>query len=355
MGTGSSAIQMIPVIAEDASSLTVFQRSQNYSVPAQNHPMDPQWLEEYKSRQQEIREKERKSPLATYWSAFENGELSALEVSAEEREREYEWRWQRGGAGFMVSYADLVTNMDANRTASDFVRRKIKETVTDPEKARKLLPPPEEPIACKRLCCDSGYYETFNRETVTIVDLNEDPIEAIESEGIRTRSNQFELDVLVLATGFDAYTGALDRIDIRGRGGLALRDKWKDGPRNYLGVVASGFPNLMAINGPLTAIGNFMMSTELLVDWITDLIVFAETKKFREFDAIKESEDEWVKRSKQISDGLIAMHQCNSYFVGANVPGKARGFLTYMGGIGEYHEVCGEIARSGYPGFDFRP
>jgi cation diffusion facilitator CzcD-associated flavoprotein CzcO len=354
IGTGSSAIQALPVIAREASHVTVFQRTPKYSVPAQNGPIAPQWLAEYKARYAEIRAKERESALATCWSAFEINEKSALEVSSQERQREYESRWNRGGPGFMISFRDLLTDLDANRTAADFIRRKIEGIVKDRGKIRKLMPPESQPIACKRLCVDIGYFETFNRDNVDIVDLREDPIETIEPTGVRTRSASFDVDVLILATGFDAFDGALRPIDIRGIGGLALSDKWKDGPRSYLGIVASGFPNLMTINGPLTSMGNYMTSTEMAVDWMTELIRFAEQRSFRAIDATQEAEEAWVTRVKRAADGLVALNGCNSYFVGANVPGKPRVFLGYAGGIGEFGAHCAEIARSGYPGFEFR-
>jgi cation diffusion facilitator CzcD-associated flavoprotein CzcO len=356
VGTGSSGIQAIPVIAREAGRLTVFQRTANYSVPAQNGPHDPVWLADYKSRYAEIRAAERKSGFATYWSAFEVNPLSALEVTPEEREREYEWRWNRGGTGMMVAFRDLLTDLDANRTAADFVRAKIRDIVKDPETARKLQPAEDQPISCRRLCVDTGYYDTFNRPNVDLIHLGEDPIERITSHGVQTRSNSIELDMLILATGFDPVTGALSRIDIRGRDGIELKEKWKDGPRSYLGIVGSGFPNLFAVNGPLGVNGNFVTASELVVDWIAGLIRFAETNGYGEIDATKQAEDGWVEHVRVGADRMTALQTptCNAWWAKRREADGRRIFLLHMEGIGEYMKLCDEIAAAGYRGFDFR-
>ena len=289
IGTGSSAVQAIPLIAAQADRLTVFQRTPAYSVPAVNGPVDAAYLDDYKARYPELRAAIRKTWMATYSNAFEARADALLDVSPEARVAEFESRWRAGGGGFMLAFQDLMTNMDANREASDFVRAKIRQTVKNPETARKLLPKDDLPLACKRLCLDSGYYETFNRPNVELVDLKQDPLRGITPNGVQTEHAEFEFDTLILATGFDAFVGAMLRIDIRGIDGVSLADKWRDGPRNYLGVVAAGFPNLLMINGPLTAGGNFMTSTELLVDWAAGLIAAAQARRARFVDATARS------------------------------------------------------------------
>ncbi|HLL51321.1 MAG TPA: NAD(P)/FAD-dependent oxidoreductase, partial [Thermomicrobiales bacterium] len=266
IGTGSSAIQSIPIIARQAATLVVFQRTPNFSVPAWNAPLDPAYERQVKADYAEFRRQARESRAGFVVPV--TGQ-SALAVSPEERQREYESRWQRGGLGFGQAYTDLLTQQEANDTAADFFRAKIHAIVRDPAVAEALVPK-DYPLGTKRICVDTDYYDTFNRDNVTLVDLRSEPIEAITPRGVRTRAAEYEFDSIVFATGFDAMTGALLNIDIRGRGGITLREKWADGPRTYLGIAIAGFPNLFTITGPgsPSVLSNMMVSIEQHVDWI---------------------------------------------------------------------------------------
>src|SRR5829696_7895461 len=270
IGTGSSAIQSIPIIAQQATSLVVFQRTPNYSVPARNRPLDPEYERRVKADYAEFRRQARESRVG--YVVPTTGQ-SALAVPPEERQREYEKRWQRGGLGFASAYTDLLTQQEANDTAAEFFRAKIRATVRDPEVAEALAPK-GFPLGTKRICVDTDYYDTFNRDNVTLVDLRGDPIEAITPRGVRTRATEYAFDSIVFATGFDAMTGALLNIDIRGRGGSTLREKWVDGPRTYLGIAVADFPNLFTITGPgsPSVISNMMVSIEQHVDWIAECL-----------------------------------------------------------------------------------
>jgi len=356
IGTGSSGVQVIPEIAREASSLTVFQRTPSYSVPSQNAPYDPAGLADYRSRYVDIRALERESAFATYWSAFEMNDRSALDVSADEREMEYEMRWRRGGLGFGVAYNDLMTNLAANRTAADFVRKKIGEIVRDPIKAQKLKPPEDQPLMCRRLSVNTGYYEVFNQSNVDLVDLREEPIDSIESNTISTKTRRVHLDVLILATGFDPILGALSAIDIRGKGGLSLAMKWREGPRNYLGIVTAGFPNMFLINGPLGINGNFITASELVVDWLAELIRFAEGNGFREIDTRTDAENRWVQRVRESAEPAVVLHAsgCNAWWAKRDHLGKPAIFLLFMSGIGEYMRECRQVSAAGYRGFEFK-
>jgi cyclohexanone monooxygenase len=280
---------------------------------------------------------------------FPVSEFGALQVDAEAREREYEARWQRGGLPFFTSFNDLIVDREANRTAADFVRNKIRSTVRDPSVAEKLVP--KQVIGCKRLCVDTGYYETFNRPNVTLVDVNEDPIEEILPHGLRTKSGVRELDCLVFATGFDAMTGAVLAVDIRGKGGRSLREKWAEGPRTYLGLGTAGFPNLFLVTGPgsPSVLSNMVPSIEQHVDWISDCIAYLRAKGFRRVEATTAAEDAWVAHVNEVADTTL-YPTCNSWYVGANVPGKPRVFMPYLG-YPPYVEKCNDVAAKGYEGF----
>ena len=244
IGTGSSAIQSTPIIADQANTLTIFQRTPNYSIPAYNEPLDPDYVAELKSRYREYREENWRRGFG---ADFDDKDQSAFDVSDEERQQAYEERWAKGGLAFLAVYNDLVFDMQANDTAREFFKSKITERVNDPELAEKLIP--STPIGCKRLCVDSNYYEIYNRDNVHLVDLNESPISQINGNLVVTEGEQYEVDALVLATGFDAMTGAVMNIDIRGQGGLSLQDKWAAGPKAYLGLATAGFPNLFLVTG----------------------------------------------------------------------------------------------------------
>jgi cyclohexanone monooxygenase len=348
IGTGSSAIQSIPIIAAQAAELVVFQRTPNYSMPAHNAPLDPEHERQVKANYAEFRKQARESRVG--FVVDRSGD-SALAVPAEEREREYEKRWRRGGLGFSAAYADILTSQDANDTASAFFRAKIREIVRDPAVAETLMPT-DYPLGTKRLCVDTGYYATFNRDNVTLVDLRKTPIEAITPRGVRTTETEHVFDSLVFATGFDAMTGALLKIDIRGREGRTLGAKWADGPRTYLGLTVAGFPNLFMITGPgsPSVLSNMIVSIEQHVDWITDCVDYLRTHGRRVIEATTEAEDRWVAHVNEVGH-LTLYPRAKSWYMGANVPGKPRVFMPYIGGVGVYRQKCDEIASRQYEGF----
>ena len=348
IGTGSSAIQSIPIIAKQAEHLYVFQRTPNYSVPAKNVPMDPEYQRRWKAEYPKHRQAARESRVGF---VVERNDVSALAVTAEEREREYEKRWQRGGLGFAATYLDIQTNQDANDTAAAFFREKIRGIVRDPALA-ELLTPKTYPLGTKRLCVDTDYYDTFNRDNVTLVDVRTTPIEEIVPEGLRTQTCYYAFDSLIFATGFDAMTGALARIDIRGRDGASLKEKWTAGPRTYLGLTVAGFPNLFAITGPgsPSVLSNMIVSIEQHADWIADCLVYLREHGQRTIEATLEAEDAWVEHVNQVGD-MTLYPKAASWYTGANVPGKPRVFMPYVGGVGLYREKCADVAAKGYEGF----
>jgi cyclohexanone monooxygenase len=351
IGTGSSAIQSIPIIAAQAAQLVVFQRTPNYSIPARNAPMEPEHQRRWKASYAEHRRRARASRVGF---EVERSEQSALAVAPEERRREYEARWQRGGLGFSATFADLLTSPEANETAAEYFRAKIRSIVRDPAVAEALTPR-DYPLGTKRLCVDTDYYATFNRPTVTLVDLRRSPIEAITPAGVRTRDRVYPLDCLVFATGFDAMTGALLRIDIRGTGGRTLREAWAAGPRTYLGLAIAGFPNLFTITGPgsPSVLSNMIVSIEQHVDWIADCITHMRERSLRCVEATPEAQEAWVAHVDEVGS-LTLYPRASSWYMGANVPGKPRIFMPYVGGVGAYRQKCDEVAASGYAGFTLR-
>jgi cyclohexanone monooxygenase len=348
IGTGSSAIQSIPIIAGQARHLFVFQRTPNYSVPARNGPLDREYERSVKANYADFRRQARESRIGF---VVERSEDSALAVSAEERQREYEKRWTRGGLGFAATYVDLLTNQAANDTAATFFRDKIRRVVRDPAIAEALTPR-DYPLGTKRLCVDTDYYATFNRDNVTLVDLRKTPIAAITPKGVRTSEREYAVDSLVFATGFDAMTGALLKIDIRGRGGHALAEKWEGGPRTYLGLAIAGFPNLFTITGPgsPSVLSNMIVSIEQHVDWIADCLAHLRAHGHAAIEATVEAEDAWVAHVNDV--GHMTLYPlAKSWYMGANVPGKPRVFMPYIGGVGVYREKCDAVAAGGYAGF----
>ena len=348
IGTGSSAIQSVPIIARQAAHLYVFQRTPNYSIPAHNAPLDPELERRVKASYAEFRRQARESRVGF---VIEGSDQSALAVAAEEREREYEARWRRGGLGFSATFADLLVNQDANDTAAEFFRSKIRGTVRDAAVA-DVLTPRSYPLGTKRLCVDTGYYDTFNRDNVTLIDLRKSPIEAITPTGLRTRDAEYTLDSLVFATGFDAMTGALLKVDIRGRGGLPLGQKWADGPRTYLGVATAGFPNFFMITGPgsPSVLSNMIVSIEQHVDWIAACLAYLRERGLTTIEPTTEAEDAWVAHVNDVGHATL-YPRANSWYMGANVPGKPRIFMPYIGGVGVYRQKCDEVAAKGYEGF----
>ena len=348
IGTGSSAIQSIPVIAEQAAQVTVFQRTPNFSVPAHNRPIDEayerSWKDDYPARRRHAR------TLRTGID-YPLNPLSALEVGAEERERQYETSWAAGGTAFMAAFSDLLRDEDANATARDFVHRQIRRIVRDPKTA-ELLCPTNHPIGTKRICVDTDYYATFNRPNVRLVDLRATPIERITDHGVRTSGEDFTVDTLVLATGFDAMTGALLAVDIAGRDGVTLREAWADGPVSYLGLMVAGFPNLFTITGPgsPSVLSNMMVSIEQHVDWIADTIAAMRARGATTIEATREAQDDWVRHVAEVGASTL-YPRANSWYMGVNVPGKPQVFMPYVGGVGTYREICDDIAARGYAGF----
>ncbi len=348
IGTGSSAIQSIPIIAEEAEELTVFQRTASFTVPAWNQPLDPVVVKEIKHEYQEFRAANRLMPSA-FGARIDRGDQSALEVSDEERLEEFERRWQNGGLAFLGAYNDLLLNNEANELAAEFVRSKISEIVEDPELVRKLTP--DQVVGCKRLCVDTGYWATFNQDHVHLVDLRESPIEAITPTGIRTTAGEHELDAIIYATGFDAMTGALLRIDITGRDGRSLQDAWAAGPRTYLGLGVEGFPNLFTITGPgsPSVLTNMLVSIQQHVEWIGDCIGYLDEQGHTTIEATREAQDAWVDFVNAVA-GFTLFPTCNSWYLGANVPGKTRVFMP-LPGFPTYAEQCDKVAEDGYSGF----
>lgn len=348
IGTGSSGVQAIPLLAEQAASLTVFQRTPTYAVPARNRPLDPGEQAAIKAHYPELRAEARQMSIAT-GSRVPRVDASALEVDGATRQERYEASWDRGGLTFLGTFNDLLLSDEANATAADFVRGKIREQVADPEVAERLMP--DQVIGCKRLCVDTGYYATFDRPDVRLVDIRETPIEEVVAEGVRVDGETVPLDVLVLATGFDAMTGALDRIEVRGRDGLTLREAWAAGPATYLGLMVHGFPNLFTITGPgsPSVLTNMVVSIEHHVDWVTDAVVHLDAGGQTTIEADAAAQEEWVAYVNAVAD-LTLFPTCGSWYLGANVPGKPRVFLPLVG-FPLYAEQVAGVVADGYRGF----
>ncbi|MFA5581567.1 MAG: NAD(P)/FAD-dependent oxidoreductase [Paracoccaceae bacterium] len=351
IGTGSSAIQAIPQIAKQAKHLTVFQRTPNYSLPAQNHKLDPEYVAEVKANYPELRE-------AARWSA---GGMprpvptkSALEVSAEEREAAYRKAWEGGGADMLGVFTDIATNKEANETAAEFMRARIDEIVKDPAVA-EMLKPYDYPIGTKRICIDIDYFETYNRDNVTLINVKKDPIQELTPEGLRTGEQEFEFDAIVFATGFDAMTGALTSINIKGRGGDTLKEAWAAGPRTYLGLMSHGFPNMFMITGPgsPSVLSNMTTSLEQHVEFVTDYIEKLDAKGVVAVEPDLKAQDDWVDTVNEVAKmSLHTDDSVNSWYLGANVPGKPRVFMPYIGGVGAYRQICNDVAANDYEGFN---
>jgi cyclohexanone monooxygenase len=348
IGTGSSAVQSIPVIARQARDLVVFQRTATYSVPAWNGPLDPSHVAEIKTNYRAFRAANSQN-LTAIGEQRPRSERMALAVSDEEREAEYEARWQEGGLPFLGAFADLLFDPKANDTAADFVRDQIR-TIVNEERTAEILCP-DQVIGCKRMCVDTGYYETFNLPHVHLVDLRKSPITGITPGGIQTTAAEYELDAIVYATGFDAMTGALMRIDVRGKGGIRLRDAWSAGPRTYLGLGVVGFPNFFTITGPgsPSVLTNMVVSIEQHVDWITDCVAYLREHDYGRIEATEEAQTAWVEFVNMVAD-LTLFPTCNSWYLGANVPGKTRVFMPFLG-FPPYAEKCVEVATNDYEGF----
>ena len=349
IGTGSSGVQLIPILAEQVRSLTVFQRTAAYVVPAHNGPLDPAREARIKADYAGFRARNRKV-YSGFGCELTPRPSSALDATAEERAAAFEERWQIGGLGLLSTFRDLLTSAAANELAAEFVRGKIRQIVRDPDTADRLCP--RHPIGCKRLCVGTGYYEAFNRPNVTLVDVNAQPITAITPAGLVAGGREHRFDTLVLATGFDAFTGPVTRIDLRGRGGLHIRDKWRGGPLNYLGLAVAGFPNLFHVAGPgsPSAFTNFFVMVEHHVDWIADCIAWLDARGRATIEASADAEARWVAFVNATAQNTIYLG-CRSWYIGANIPGKPHVFMPLAGGFPAYARRCAEVASSGYDGF----
>ncbi|MDG2303953.1 MAG: NAD(P)/FAD-dependent oxidoreductase [Candidatus Binatia bacterium] len=348
IGTGSSGVQAIPLIAEEAADLTVFQRTATYAAPAHNHPLDSTYQRDVKSRYRAFREASRQTHLG-FGSDYPSADDAGLGVSDEDRNARFEEYWQRGGLFFMGSYTDVLLDHEVNESAAEFVRGKIRSRVGDPELAKRLSP--KQVLGCKRLCADTRYYEAFNRQNVHLVDVSETPIESFTRKGLMVGGAEYELDAVVFATGFDAMTGSLDRIDIRGKGGQRLKEKWSEGPRTYIGLGIVGFPNFFVITGPgsPSVLTNMVPAIEQHVNWIADCITHMRDEGLRCIEATEPAEEEWVQHVNDVASFTL-FPQCNSWYLGANVPGKPRVFMPYVS-FSLYVAKCDEVAANGYEGF----
>ena len=350
IGTGSSGIQSIPVLAKQAKKLTVFQRTPNYSIPSQNEPMtkkyERSWKDVYSERRKEMR-------YSAHGSLKDLNDVPALSVDEDQRQELYTKRWAIGGTGFLGSFNDLLTNADANYTAAEYVRQQIKRVVKDKETA-EILCPRSYPIGTKRICIDTGYFETYNRENVKLVDISKKPIQRLVADGIIVDDQLYAFDSIIFATGFDAMTGSIFNVDIKGRGGLALKEKWNAGPKTYLGLMSASFPNLFMITGPgsPSVKSNMIMSIEQHVDLVIETLLSMRRRGLSVVEPELEAENKWVDHVQEVANKTL-FPQANSWYMGANIPGKPRLFMPYIGGVGAYREICEEIVANNYRGFKF--
>jgi len=351
IGTGSSGMQMTPIIAKDARHLTVFQRTANFSIPASNAPVSDEEDRLVKATYRERREQAWNSPTGL---GFKPNKQSALDVSPEEREEVYEAAWNRLGYGFALTYFDILLSKPANDTAADFIRKKIGSVINDPVLREKLVPKGHA-FAARRPSVDSGYFQAFNRDNVELADVRESPIVEFTAEGIRTTAKLHSLDMIIFATGFDAFTGSLLKPNIIGRAGLTLREKWSAGPVTQLGVSVSDFPNMLIVVGPgsPSLLSNVMVSTEEQIDWLADLIRVMDTNQVVEFEAEPDAEISWVAHVNERAKETLYM-TADSYYNGAEVAGKPKVFMPYSGGVRGYRRILQKCAQDGYTGFTLR-
>ncbi|MFI2410613.1 flavin-containing monooxygenase [Streptomyces sp. NPDC018947] len=353
IGTGSSGIQSVPLIARQAERLTVFQRSANFSIPAGNRPLDERTRREQKAGYAERR---RLSRLSGGGSPHVPHHANTLEVSEEERRAAFQRRWELGGVLYSKTFPDQLTDRAANDAARAFWEEKIRALIDDPAVAAPLIPT-DHPIGTKRIVTDSGYYETYNRDNVRLVDLRANAIERIDARGIVLADGEHvELDAIVYATGFDAMTGAVDRIEVRGRGGKLLKDAWRAGPRTYLGLGVDGFPNFFNLTGPgsPSVMANVVLAAEQHGDWLADCLRYLDEHGYAAVEATEEAVEEWVTECRERAEATLMM-AADSWYLGANIPGKPRVFMPYVGGFGVYGQIIAEVAASGYKGFDLIP
>src|ERR1700745_1319487 len=350
IGTGSSGVQSIPIIARQAKTLYVFHPPATFTFPARNARRDPVKESGHKAQYPERRRAAFDTPFGI--AGYPPPVKSALDLTEEERRHAYEAKWAEGGSiSFLYSFTDLLINKESNETASEFVRRKIRATVKDSTTA-ELLCPNDHPIGTKRLILDTDYYETYNRDNITLVDIRSKPIKEITPTGLRTGDADYALDAIVFATGFDAMTGAMKEIDIHTDAGMSVREKWEHGPRTHLGIMIAGFPNLFMITGPQSpgVKSQMILACEQHVDWIWDSLTALREHGFSRIEAEIDAEDGWVQHNNEVADRTL-YPLANSWYVGANIPGKPRVFMPYVGGVAAYKKKCDEIAARGYEGF----
>ncbi len=350
IGTGSSGVQSIPIIAAQAQHLHVFQRTANFILPAENRPFDPEVERTHKANYRERRQAAYETPFGI--AGYPPPTQSALEATPEEREAAYTKKWAEGGSiSFLYAYTDLLVNEEANETAAEFVRNRIRETVKD-QRTAELLCPTDHPIGTKRLILDTHYFETFNRDNVALVDTRSAPIECITSRGLRTTEAAYELDAIVFATGFDAMTGAMKEIDIRTDSGQDIREKWEGGPHTYLGIMMAGFPNLFMVTGPQSpgVKSQMILAIEQHVNFIVGCLDTLRSSGNNRIEAEETAEVGWVAHNNEVANATL-YPKANSWYVGANIPGKPRIFMPYVGGMHNYYRRCNEVAANGYEGF----
>lgn len=348
IGTGSSGIQVAPLIAERAASLTVFQRTASYTVPASNRPLTDVEYAQVRATYGERREASRYAPAGSLSTTHAK---KATELDPAEREAALEARWNEGGVLFAKTFPDQSSDLVANDYAREFAEAKIRSIVEDPQVADDLIPK-DHPIGTKRIVTDSGYYAMYNRENVALVNLRRDPIEQVTAWGIKTGDASYELDVIVFATGFDALTGALTSIDLRGARGSVLADAWRDGPETYLGLGIAGFPNLITLNGPgsPSVLANMATHTEQQVDWAMDLIRFCGEHGFDQAEPRADAAEKWTEHLGEVAEGTL-FTRAASWYMGANIEGKKRVFMPYIGGFGNYRRACDEVRDTGFEGY----
>ena len=348
IGTGATAVQLITEIAKEVAHLTVFQRTANYCAPLRNSLVDPETQRQFKASYPDIHKRCRETS-AGFMHDFDP--RSALEVSPEERLALYEELWaQPGFSKWLGNFHDIMTSREANEDFAEFVRNKIRARVKDPVVAEKLAPK-DHPFGSKRIPLESGYYEVYNQDNVLLVDLRETPIERITPTGIKTSDTEYEFDVIIYATGFDAVTGALTRIDIRGEGGQTFKDKWADGPRTYLGLQTAGFPNFFIATN--SAFCNYTVCAEMIVEWISDCIRYMREKDFARIAPTPQAEEAWVEHANELGTHTL-LSDANSWFMGSNIPGKKRAILLYANTAPAYRAKCAEVAAKGYEGFQLQ-
>ncbi|MEH7177969.1 flavin-containing monooxygenase [Neobacillus vireti] len=352
IGTGSSGMQLIPEVAKTADHLTVFQRTPQYTTPAGNRPLDKEYIDELKANVQQLRKDMLSSPTG---QPFKRAPLSVLDDTPEAQDKKFEEAWEKG-LPFFPLYNDILTNEKSNEIVAEFVRKKIGEVVKDQETARKLMP--NYYFGTKRPVRDSYYYETFNRENVSLVDVKyEEPIQEITENGVRTKKGEYELDMIIFATGYDAMTGSLIKFDLIGKDGITLKEKWENGASvsTYLGIAHAGFPNFFTITGPESpsVITNVPTAIEQHVEWISNCIQYMEDNEIDAIEADSEAEKGWSAHCREMAESTLYV-KTESWYTGANIEGKPRGFLIYVGGLNNYKKICDEVAENSYKGFSIK-